>query len=153
MSNTSDLFPSLSSLLRSALGEATSPEAETFLDMMSADVLFEFPFAPAGGIDALQGKQALADYLPKVSQLLTIESMSLERTLLSRDCTYAVIEFSCKDFGKATGKRYDQDYVSVIDIKDGFITRYKDYWNPLAVIEAIGNGEQLSTTLKGDTDD
>lgn len=137
MTTNTDLFPSLSALLGQALGDLLAPEAKTFLDMCADDILFEFPFTPHGGTARLDGKAALEAYLPTVGSLITIESMTLGRVLVSAQRDAAVIEFSCKGHANQTGARYDQDYVSVIDLKDGRIARYRDYWNPLIVLAAL----------------
>ncbi len=42
-------------------------------------------------------------------------------------------------FMKSTGKPYLQNYISVIETKDGKIVHYKDYWNPLVVLAALGD--------------
>ncbi|EIM30196.1 nuclear transport factor 2 family protein [Microvirga lotononidis] len=137
MTTNTDLFPSLSALLRQALGDLLAPEAQSFLDMCADDILFEFPFTPPGGTGRLDGKAALEAYLPNVATLVTIESMTLGRVLVSTQRDAAVIEFSCKGHANRTGARYDQDYVSVIDLKDGRIARYRDYWNPLIALAAL----------------
>jgi len=147
---TNDLFPSLSALLRQALGDLLAPDAKTFLDMCTDDVLFEFPFTPPAGISRLDGKAALEAYLPTVATLLTIESTALGRVFVSAQRDAAVIEFSCKGYANQTGARYDQDYVSVLDLKDGRIARYRDYWNPLIVLAASGGSHAANETqIKG----
>ena len=35
----------------------------------------------------------------------------------------------------ATGRPYAQDYVIVLVVKDGLMTLYRDYWNPLVALE------------------
>lgn len=136
MPSNDDVFPSLSSLLRQALGELISAEATSFLDMCDENIVFEFPYAPEGFTQRLIGKSALAAYLPTVADLLTIESISLNRAIISNDSGAATVEFTCRGYSNATGARYDQTYVSVVDLKDGLITRYRDYWNPLVLLSA-----------------
>ncbi len=34
-----------------------------------------------------------------------------------------------------TGAPYDMTYIAVVTVRDGRITNYRDYWNPLAVLE------------------
>jgi len=134
-----DLFPSLSSLLREALGDLVSPNATSFLDMCADTIVFEFPYAPEGFTERLIGKAALEAYLPTVGDLLTIESMSLGRVFISSNSDAATVEFNCKGYSNETGARYDQDYVSVIDLKDGLITRYRDYWTPIILLNATAS--------------
>lgn len=150
MATNYDLFPSLSALLRQALGDLLAPDAKTFLDMCTDDILVEFPFTPPGGTSRLDGKAALEAYLPTVATLFTIESMALGRVLVSAQRDAAVIEFSCKGYANQTGARYDQDYVSILDLTDGRIARYRDYWNPLIVLAAYGGSHAADETqIKG----
>ncbi|MCF3934065.1 nuclear transport factor 2 family protein [Acuticoccus sp. M5D2P5] len=149
MSSPHDQFPSLSALLREGLGEALAPGAETLLDMMTDDVSFEFPFSVPGGIEIIDGKAALEAYLPKVGELFTIEALTLERAFVSSDGHNGVLEFTSKAYANATGARYDQTYVSVVDLRDGLISRYKDYWNPLVVLSATGGADAVNSVLKG----
>lgn len=144
--------PNLSSLyevLRLALGDNLSDTAENFIDLFAEDILFEFPYAPPESVQAIHGKAELANYLPKVGKLISVQSMSLNRVILSDDKKSAVLEFTCKGVGTETGVRYDQTYISVIDIKNKLISRYRDYWNPLIVLSATGGLESMAETLKG----
>ncbi|QQM29612.1 nuclear transport factor 2 family protein [Martelella lutilitoris] len=137
MSSSIDQFPSLSTLLRQALGDALALDASTLLDMCAEDVVFEFPYHPPGFTERLEGRAALEIYLPIVSKLISIESVTLHEAFISARGDMAAIEFSCKGHSPKTGARYDQDYVSIIGLRDGRITRYRDYWNPLVVLSAI----------------
>ena len=139
MSHSIDQFPSLSSLLRQALGDKLAPHAHTLLEMCAEDVVFEFPYHPPGFTQRLLGRTALEAYLPTVSKLISIESMTLKDAFISADGDRAAIEFSCKGHAPDTGARYDQDYVSILELEDGLISRYRDYWNPLVVLSAIAS--------------
>lgn len=150
MTDTVPEFDSLSALLRQGLGDLLSPDAETLLDIMTEDIVFEFPFALADGIERLEGKQALAAYLPKVGELFTIEALVLHRAILSKDGQHAVLEFAGKAYANASGHRYDQTYISVLDLRDGLISRYRDYWNPLIVMTAADGGKAANATLLRD---
>jgi uncharacterized protein len=149
MTTNVDQFPSLSALLREGLGAALSSEGDTFLDLMTDDISFEFPFYLPDGIRKIEGKEALAAYLPKVGELFTIESMTLDRTIMSADKTAAVLEFTSKAHANGSSLRYDQTYVSVVDIRNGLISRYRDYWNPLVVLSATGGADAVNSVLQG----
>ncbi len=137
-------FNSLSSLLRHALDDdMLSSDAETLLDMMSDDIVFEFPFPIPNGTRRIEGKTALENYLPLVGKALSIEVLTLKRSMIAEDRAGAVLEFSCQGTSKTSGTRYDQDYVSVIDLCGGRISRYRDYWNPLIVQTALGDSELM----------
>ena len=142
-------IPSFGAMLRLALGDALAADAgEDFLAMCDDDIVFQFPYAPLGTVTEVRGKDRLAAYLPKVGALVAFESMGKPTTHASRDGETYVLEFSCKGSGAETGARYDQDYISVIRIRDGRIVHYRDYWNPLILLEAIGGIETLTSSFR-----
>lgn len=100
------------------------------------------------GIERLEGKSALEAYLPKVGELFTVEALILDRAILSGDGRHAVLEFSGKAYANGTGARYDQDYVSVLDLRGGLISRYRDYWIPLIVLAAADGADKVDAVLR-----
>lgn len=59
-------------------------------------------------------------------------------TYLSSDPLVAVFETSMKFYILATEKEYDQDYIGVVKIRnDGRIVLYREYWDPVRVLEAF----------------
>ncbi|MDV6290975.1 hypothetical protein R2F25_36220 [Streptomyces sp. UP1A-1] len=47
-----------------------------------------------------------------------------------------VVEFTARGRTVATDEPYQLDYITVLTTHQGLITRYRDYWNPLAVASA-----------------
>jgi uncharacterized protein len=121
--------------LRSNLSELLEPGLLTFLDMLSEDAAMEFPYAPPGFTRRLDGKAAIRQHLDAIGNLIAIESFSSAKVY--RTSTGCVLEFSCLGTARQTGRPYNQDYISVIAIRDGHIVHYRDYWNPLVVLEAV----------------
>jgi ketosteroid isomerase-like protein len=60
-----------------------------------------------------------------------------------------IFEFSCSGEGVATGAPYNQLYVSVVTLRDGRIAHYRDYWNPLVVLTALGGTEAAAAAYAG----
>ncbi|WP_372572635.1 nuclear transport factor 2 family protein [Ruegeria jejuensis] len=145
MSDTNTI-PSFGAMLRGALGDAIIADAgENFLDMCDEDIVFEFPFKPEGSVREIRGRAAMEAYLPKVGSLISFESMTPAITHASKDGETFVLEFSCKGEGEAG--RYDQNYISVVQVKNGRIVRYRDYWNPLVLLNAVGGIDVLKAKL------
>jgi uncharacterized protein len=149
MTNLTDPFSSFSGLLRSALGDALLPSAGSFLDMVAANIVMEFPYAPPGALTEVIGKSALAEYLPGVASLIDIDQMALTEVYRASQPGVFILEFTCSGKGVQTGIAYDQSYISVVTIRDGLIARYRDYWNPLIALKAMGGDEAIATALKG----
>ncbi|WP_068407272.1 nuclear transport factor 2 family protein [Labrenzia sp. OB1] len=148
--NNNDL-KDFAALLRKGLGDALDADAVSLLDMCSEDIAFEFPYAPPGAVKNLQGKQSLAQYLPRVGALIELTSLTLHAVTTDPDRNRFVLEFSCRGKSRVNGAPYDQDYISVIDMKNGRIVSYRDYWNPLVVQAAAGDRDTLERVLSAET--
>ncbi|ELY4665160.1 nuclear transport factor 2 family protein [Cronobacter muytjensii] len=144
--NASELAPFVA-LLKNALGDKVIQTAKTFPDMMAPAGVMEFPYAPDGCVTLLKGRDAIAAYIAGFGDLLILHSLTLDRVYHTDEGNVTIIEFSATGTGARTGRPYPQRYISVITTRDGFITRYVDYWNPRILLSAVG---QDVTTAKGD---
>lgn len=131
-----DPINSLTRMLRSELGEHLIP-VEDFVDMFTENGVMEFPYSPEGRIQKLEGHDAMKDYFEHVRDLIAISDMMNPQTYISQDGKNAIVEFECQGEVVATGRPYNQKYVSVISLSEGKISRYRDYWNPLVLINAL----------------
>lgn len=131
-----DPLPDFSALLRRALDDL-DPGARTFLQMLSDDAVMEFPYAPAGMTQRLEGRAAIAEYLGALTDVLMIESLSAPVVHRLVQPGVTILEFTGVGQSVRSGKSYDQSYISVITVRGGHIVHYRDYWNPLAAVEAM----------------
>ena len=143
-----DPLPAFSALLRAALGDLLAPGTRRFTEMFAEDGVMEFPYAPPGGVRRLEGRQALAAYLPRVVEAVEIHRFSEPIVHRTQEPGVVILEFGCEGRGRQTGRPYDQRYVSVVALRDGHIVRYLDYWNPLEVLRTMG-GERAVTDALG----
>lgn len=141
-----DKFDTFSDLLRAALGQRLASSGD-LPGLFTDDIIFEFPFAPEGLPARLEGRDALAAHLARLGPLLSLGEMELHAVYPSGDTVIA--EFSCKGRGVQTGLPYDQLYVSVITLRAGRIARYRDYWNPLVVLSALGGADAANAAFRG----
>lgn len=119
-----------------ALQALTRLDVGPWPEMFADDGVQEFPFASEGSPSVVKGKHAIAEYLsayPETFHLHRIGTLTWHH-----DGDHAIVEFDVEGTAVATGKHYNQRYISVIEHRDGVITRYVDYWNPLVVQEALG---------------
>jgi len=138
-------FDTFGDLLKGALGTRLSP-VEDFLELFAQEVIFEFPYAPEGFPARLEGRDSLAKHLERLGPLLEFDSFELKTVYPSGDTV--IFEFSCDGRGAETGNAYDQRYISVVTLRDGQIARYRDYWNPLIALSALG-GQDRAAALEG----
>lgn len=139
-------FDSFSDLLHAALGDRLDP-ADSLLSLFTDDVIFEFPYAPEGLPNRLEGSTALAAHLERLGPLLTFGLMELGNVYA--DGETVIFEFSCNGSGVDTGAPYNQAYISVVTMRNGRIARYRDYWNPMVVLTALGGTQAAAAAYAG----
>ena len=140
---------SFPAMLRRVLGNRLKPDAETFPDMFAVDGIFEYPFAPPGLNTSMAGRDAIVANFQRIRKLLRIDSVADVSEIKVSDPDMVVLEFSGRGEGVITREAYNQRYISVIRLRDGNIVHYKDYWNPIALLQAVRGSE----TTKGLTID
>ncbi|MDJ0466418.1 nuclear transport factor 2 family protein [Streptomyces sp. H27-C3] len=104
-----------------------------WVDLWDEDGILEFPFAPEGRPQRLEGKAAVAEYMrgyPGHIDLHDFPHVEIHQTV-----TPETIVVEMRGVGRLveTGGPFDMSYIAVVTVKNGRITGYRDYWNPLAL--------------------
>ena len=135
-----DPVQSFSAMLRDTLGERLKPGVETFVQMFAEDGVMEFPYAlPTPR--RVEGREALAAHLNFLACRIEFLNVSDVIKHQTGDPDVCIIEFSGFGRSVATGEPFEQRYISVIRVRDGYIAHYRDYWNPLAVLRTMRGRE------------
>jgi ketosteroid isomerase-like protein len=87
----------------------------------------------------LEGKAAVAEYMrdyPDHIDLHDFPYVEIHQTLAPE-----TIVVEMRGVGRLvdTDSPFDMSYIAVVTVKDGLITHYRDYWNPLAVQDPATN--------------
>ena len=138
MSNTRNNFTGFADLLKRGLGDLLAPDATDFVMMMAEDGVIEFPYAPPGGVHSLKGRAELGAYLERLGDVIKLLSFSEPHVHRTTDPDVVILEFTAQGRGVKTGNPYEQVYISVVTVRDGYIEHYRDYWNPLIGRQEIG---------------
>ena len=140
MNSTSspDRMASFAALLRMALGDNLAPTAYSFVEMMAEDGVMEFPYFTANEPMRLNGREAVRQHLASLEGLIDIESFHDLIVHPSQTPGVFILQMRCIARAVPTGLPYNQRYISVITVADGYIVHYLDYWNPLVLAEAMG---------------
>ena len=136
-------FDTLTELLHGALGDQVA-QSDDFLDLFAENAVFEFPFAPTGTPERLEGKVAIAQHAHRLAPVLEFGELTLGPVYRSGDTT--VFEAFCQGRGVEAGLPYDQKYICIVKLQDKKIVRYQDFWNPLVLISALGGQEAMIAT-------
>lgn len=118
---------------------------DEWIALWADDGVLEFPFAPAGRRARYAGKADILGYMQGVAARMggRIQSQGLDYFQLRpmQDPSSACLEMAVKGRVLETDAPYEQKYVSIIETRDGRITLYREYWNPLVSMDANGGRE------------
>lgn len=124
-------------MLKDVLAGQIDPACHDFLDMLSRNVVLEFPFSPVEGVRKVEGLTAATDYVKSTAALVTIDHLDVARVHRAGEGGTIIIEYSAVGHGQNSGVTYHQSYVTMIDMTDGKIVRFRDYWNPGAFADVL----------------
>lgn len=126
-----------------ALDLLIAHDMPAFVELFAPDGLMEFPLATGDATSEVRGRSALHDYLDDYASILDIRS--LDRIVhVTTDPEVVIAEFTADGVVVATDLPYRMVYIAVISVRDGAIVRYRDYWNPAAVVDIVGADAQLA---------
>lgn len=101
----------------------------------------DFPFAPEGRQRRYRGRAEILAYMSATPGRVAVDAVDQARLFPMRDPTVAVAELTIRGHAPATGAPYNQSYVLFFETKGGKLWRYREYWNPLVAIDAMGGRE------------
>jgi hypothetical protein len=124
--------------------ELIRTDLERWLELFTDDAVVEFPYA--AGLELpqrLEGREAIRRYFadtPKHFQGLVFTNVQRYRTT---DPDVALAEAHGSATIAVTGSGYEQDYVMLVKTRDGRISLYREYWNPIPGLRAFGGEQNL----------
>lgn len=120
-------------LLDKGLGLLLAKDMSGFADLWATDGTMEFPFAPPGWPARLDGREAVREYLRGYTGVFDIKSVTDQTVHETADPEVIIAEIEVDGVLVRTGRPYQRRYISVITVRDGHITGYRDYWSPLGM--------------------
>jgi ketosteroid isomerase-like protein len=127
-------------LLRNSLDTFFSKDMKAWSELCADDVVAEFPFAPEGMQNRFEGKAALYAYLKDYPSFIDIKSLPTLKIYGTDDANVAIAEWSVSGVVIGNGNPYEMSYATFVTFRDGLITNYREYWNPLAFQKAMSGG-------------
>ncbi|MGW0790145.1 nuclear transport factor 2 family protein [Streptomyces sp. NPDC002911] len=105
-----------------------------WVGLWADDGVMEFPFAPDGWPARLEGREAIAAYMRAYPDHIDLRDFPELRIHETTDPEIIVVEMRGVGRLVESDSAFDMTYIAVVTIRDGRITSYRDYWNPLAVL-------------------
>lgn len=133
------LFDALEAIVRGDTG----PWSEMFQEQG----VMEFPYAPPGFPKLLEGKSTIGAYMRSYPDHVSMKRF--DRKGVHHADGVMVVEFSGEGHVMPSGNPIKMQYVGVISHSGGKIDHYRDYWDALAAVSAMGGLESLQSMGAG----
>lgn len=113
-------------------------DMDRWIDLFTDDAVVEFPYAASLGREGrFVGKPAIDAYFRGTPGLFRELRFRDLRRHAGADPHMVCAEVHGSALIGPAGAPYEQDYVMILRTRDGKISHYREYWNPLPVIAAF----------------
>lgn len=120
-----------------------------FLAVWTEDGVQEMPFSPPGFPRRLEGREAIANQYRSLPE--SYRGMRFPREILAmEDPARFVVRYTGSIELKAGG-RYDNSYVGLFTLRDGKVVEFVEYFDPIILRDAFGEGLQRNFNVAADS--
>lgn len=123
-------------------------DMDAVADLFAEDGVAEFPFAVDVSQRRRVGREAIRDYLAAFPEQVDMHEVTALTVHHTEQPETIVAELTVNGRTVSTGEPYQVGYIVVCTARDGSITRYRDYWSPLATAAAAGTLPELLDSLR-----
>ncbi len=129
-------------LIQRYMQSLSERDIESWMDLWDEDCVLEFPFAPQERVSQIEGKAALRPYIQAVLKDAEIARITRQKVYLTLEPEVFIAEIAVEGRIISTGRTYNAAYVWIMRTKDGKLLHVRDYWNPMAMMEARREGNR-----------
>jgi uncharacterized protein len=112
-------------------------DGEHFFDLLADDVVFEFIITVPDYPRRVVGRENLIELYRGYGSTFFLDRCHDLRVHRSDATSTVVLEYASQGKAVATGRPYNNRYISVITLTDRKISHWRDYLDPLRVITAL----------------
>jgi len=129
--------PTSRQVVENMLEVGRTMDVDAFVELMSPDGYIEWPYRPPGVPARIQGREEVRRHLAQVAggfiRFDEYRNVVLHETA---DPEVIIVEYDAHGSVVATGAPFHQTVIAVFRVVDGLVVSYRDYINPLPLIEA-----------------
>jgi uncharacterized protein len=115
------------------------------VDLMAEDAVLEFPFAPSGRSQRIEGKDNIIKYFQAFLGSATVTGVTDVEFHRTTDPDCVIVEMTGHGTVLAAGTTFERRYVEVCHTKNGRIQLYREYWSPQDTQISKDNGVPKGT--------
>lgn len=131
----SGTLPNMSLALKHA-ANVGKPQDQLDASIYAEDIVVDFPFAPEGHTRDLQGREALLGFLAAIGEFTT--GHQIESIEVSESDTGFTLHYTESSVFKSTNNTYRSEIVWLGQVRDNRIVSLREFYNPIAVLDALG---------------
>ena len=113
-------------------------DGEDYFDLLADDVVFEYVISVPGYPKRVEGRQNIIDLYSDYDSFMTVRSADNLGVYRDLAASVVVLEYEVHGESVQTGRPYNNRFVSIVTIKNGKVTWWRDYLDPIAVSDAAG---------------
>jgi ketosteroid isomerase-like protein len=112
-------------------------DGDHYFDTIAAHAVFEFRYRFPGYPTKVVGREALKALYSGYGKSMTLHSAGALTVNISQTPGVVILEYEVQGNAIATGKLYENRFISVVTIEDRKIVGWRDYMDSLAAMSAL----------------
>ncbi len=114
-------------------------------ELLADDAVFEMPFAPPGFDTRIEGKKTIMEFLVQVPNVIEAENLhDVRLDTLGSDPAEVIADYR-SDMKMVIPVDYENEYIGRFTVRDGRITRFAEYYDPIKLVVALGGSVKSAT--------
>jgi len=114
--------------------------------LLADDAVFEMPFSPPGFDRRIEGKENILAFVETVPDIIDAENLhDVEMHTFHDDPGEIVATYKSDMEIKPKMTPYKNDYITRWTVRDGKVTRFAEYYDPIRLVEALGGKVEQAT--------
>jgi uncharacterized protein len=121
---------------------------DTQRELLAEDAVFEMPYAPEGFERRFAGRDniiAFVETIPAITDAENLHDVRLET--FHSDPGEIVAEYRSDMVLKPTGAEYRNEYICRFTVRDGRVTRFAEYYDPIRLVIALGGSVETQKSV------
>jgi ketosteroid isomerase-like protein len=111
-------------------------DTDAFIELMAPDGYLEWPYRPPGVPARLQGHAEIRRHLTAAVNFVRFDEYRDVVVHETTDPEVIIVEYEAYGRIVPTGAAFEQTVIAVFRVQDGLVVSYRDYINPLPLMEA-----------------
>jgi ketosteroid isomerase-like protein len=126
-------------IVRAYIDALNAWDFDKIRQLLDDDARFEMPYAPAGFERQLRGKENILAFVETVPEIIDAENLhDVEMHTFHDDPAEIVATYKSDMEIKPKMTPYANDYITRWTVRDGKVTYFAEYYDPVRLVEALG---------------